>query len=414
MKCQEILEHRYLVEKCFYQEKELSVWRVYDQLLGIVCFFLFSTENNPEKLEQISRVLDGAEEIQILAVKKIKESYVLIFSMQNREPDEERFLQILSGREKEQEAYISEVKYTEPPKEQEKILGKGHILDDRYRVIGCIGIGGFGITYLAEDLLLHRNVTIKEYFPAEWAEREESYVVVKSSAVVEAYRYGLQSFLREIRMTAAFIHVPRIVTVYDAFHANDTAYLVMEYIRGKSIGRHMKERGYRPYKQEDMTEIICPVLQALTEIHIRRIVHSDISPGNIMRTENGQIRLIDLGAAKYMSDKQPALAAAFLKVDYAAPEQYRTAREGVPRDEGPWTDVYAAGATMYYLLTGHKPTDVISRLNGVKKDLVPPRKYKVRISRKWMKLIRHAMALERTERIQTAKELLDEIEKIQK
>ena len=131
-----------------------------------------------------------------------------------------------------------------------------------------------------------------------------------------------------------------------------------------------------------------------------------------MRSKQGKIYLIDLGAAKYNLESQPVLSAAFLKIDYAAPEQYQTAREGVPRGEGPWTDIYGVGATMYYMLTGHKPTDVITRLNQKNPDLAAPRKYKVRLSRKWMNLIHHAMELEREKRIRSISEFGHEIRRL--
>ena len=131
-----------------------------------------------------------------------------------------------------------------------------------------------------------------------------------------------------------------------------------------------------------------------------------------MRSTKGRICLIDLGAAKYNLESQPVLSAAFLKIDYAAPEQYRTAKEGIPKSEGPWTDLYGLGAVMYYMLTGHKPADVISRLSSKSPKLVLPRKYGVKLPKKWMKLIYHAMSLEIKERFHSAAECRDEIRKI--
>lgn len=213
-------------------------------------------------------------------------------------------------------------------------------------------------------------------------------------------------------MTAYFIHTRHIVTIYDIFAENDTAYMVMNYISGISIGREMRMRAYQPYSPQEMADIILPLLEPLADIHDRKMVHSDISPGNIMKSQEGEICLIDMGAAKYCLETQPILSTAFLKKDYAAPEQYRTAKTGVPEDEGPWTDLYAVGAIMYYLLTGHKPTDAISRLQGKSTDLVSPKKYKVKVSRQWMNLIHCCMALERKERIASAAELAKEIRKL--
>ena len=113
------------------------------------------------------------------------------------------------------------------------------LLNDRYQILGIVGIGGFGITYLAKDINLLRNVAVKEYFPKQWVQREQNYVSIRHSGMVEPFKYGLKSFVSEIKMTAKFIHTENIVTVTDAFFENDTAYMVMEYIQGESIGREL-------------------------------------------------------------------------------------------------------------------------------------------------------------------------------
>jgi serine/threonine protein kinase len=278
-------------------------------------------------------------------------------------------------------------------------------LGERYQILDCIGIGGFGIVYLCNDRYLRRLAAVKEYFPEEWALREEPYVDVKSSLYLEAFRFGLQSFEKEAKIQSQLLYTPHVAGIYDLFEENDTMYLVMEYISGVSIGREMRAREYRPYSPKEMAEILVPVMEALAVIHEKRIVHSDISPGNIMRAADGEIYLIDMGAAKYTLDSQPALSAAFLKIDYAAPEQYRTAKEGIPKDEGPWTDIYSLGATMYYLLTGQKPVDVVTRLGSKKPGVVLPRKCKCPNRKKWEKLINHACELEIGKRISSVEEL---------
>lgn len=413
----DVLEKRYLVGEIFCRNGDVAVWRFYDSVLRLSCFALRKVQNIREELYPIARKLSCSgdtegREIEVLAVKTICGKHVLVFSLKNRYTESEKIKDLLLS-ESQETGTKTKVSDTVSDIHREQTLSSGTRLDGRYQVKECIGIGGFGITYLCEDIFLHRNVAVKEYFPAEWAERDGEYVTVKSSGMVDAYRYGMQSFFKEMCITAKFIHVPNIVTLYDVFEANDTAYMVMEYVKGISIGRELRAREYKPYTPTQMAEIILPVLDGLEEIHGQKIVHSDISPGNIMRSEKGDICLIDMGAAKYNLETQPALSAAFLKIDYASPEQYRTAKEGIPKDEGPWTDIYGLGATMYYMLTGHKPTDVIRRLSGNPK-LVWPWKYRVRLSKKWMKLIRHAMELERKERISSVSELRDEIKKLLK
>lgn len=414
----DVFEQRYLIGTVCLRFQDIAVWRAFDNLLRISCLILRKRGDSKEGLFEAARCLqtadDREENIEILAVKKIGGEEALIFSVADPhikpETLRKRLERSLPGRKMAEDVDSFRAEGIQ----KEKALPPDTRIDDRYRILACIGIGGFGIIYLCEDEALHRRVALKEYFPEEWAWRDGEYVSVKSTQVVEAYRFGIQSFLKEVRITAQFIHIPHIVTIYDAVEVNDTVYMVMEYIEGKSIGREMRIRNYKPYTPEQMAEIFLPVLESLESIHEKRIVHSDISPGNIMRSKEGKIYLVDMGAAKYNLESQPVLSAAFLKPDYAAPEQYRTAKEGIPRDEGPWTDIYAAGATMYYLLTGHRPTDAISRLSGKTTKLVSPKKYKVRLKKEWMNLIHHAVELDKENRIHSVEEFREAIEKLLK
>ena len=174
----------------------------------------------------------------------------------------------------------------------------------------------------------------------------------------------------------------------------------------------MKKRQYKPYSEKEAAEIILPSMKALRSIHESYVVHGDISPGNLICTKEGTVVLIDFGAAKYMTDKQPVLQAAFLKKNYAAPEQYRTAKEGIPRDEGAWTDIYAMGATLYYLLTGHVPTDALTRLSSKKTELIPPKKYGVKIQKGYFQLICQMMELDKNLRIKNDQVVIDTLEKL--
>lgn len=412
-----VLEKRYLVGKIYCTYEDMAIWRIYDNLLGIPCFALLKLGNEVDALLPVAKDMQAADNgnrIIVLAVKRIGKKNVLLFSLKNHHMKVSHFQCFLKEKMVEGSKKVKTIEFFSKQEKRKQALPEGVCLKNRYRIIGCIGIGGFGITYLCEDKLLQRNVALKEYFPAEWAERDGEYVAVKQSNMMEAYRFGLQSFLKEIRISAQLIYTPHVVTVYDAFEANDTAYLVMKYISGISIGREMRARNYQPYSPKEMAEILLPVLEPLETMHEKCIIHSDVSPGNIIRSKQGDVCLIDMGASKYILESQTALSAAFLKIDYAAPEQYRTAKEGIPRDEGPWTDIYAVGATMYYLLTGHKPTDVISRLNGRNTDLVSPKKYRVKLSKKWMKLIHRAMALEKTERFRSIAELRDAMQNLLK
>lgn len=413
----DVIGGRYLFGNILCTTEDMAVWRVYDNDLGIVCYFIRKLKASTEELEVLARKLQSVNRwkrdyLVVLGIKIVERRRFLVISVREKHFTEEEFLHLLNHDPVEPEEFISEVIYNFDNAYRERVLPEYILLDERYQVLGCIGVGGFGITYLCEDIMMHRNVAVKEYFPVEWAEREGTDVAVQSSRLLEPYRIGLESFYKEAKMSAYFIHTRHIVTIYDIFAENDTAYIVMNYISGISIGREMRMRAYRPYSPQEMADVILPLLEPLADIHDKKMVHSDISPGNIMKSRDGEICLIDMGAAKYSLETQPILSTAFLKKDYAAPEQYRTAKTGIPEDEGPWTDLYAVGAIMYYLLTGHKPADAVSRLQGKSTDLVPPKKYKVKVSKQWMNLIHWCMALERKERIGSAAELASQIREL--
>ncbi len=413
----DVIAGRYLFGTILCTTEDMAVWRVYDNDLGIVCYFIRKMKATEEDLQTLARSLEAINQktsgfLVVLGIKVVARRRFLVISVQERHIKEESFLALLQNDPVDQEKLITEVICDFDNHYQERTLPEYSLLDGRYQVIACIGVGGFGITYLCVDLFLHRNVAIKEYFPVEWVEREGMEVAVCSSRYLEPYRIGLQSFYQEAKMTASFIHTSHIVTIYDIFSENDTAYMVLDYLSGISIGREMRVRAYRPYYPEEMAKIILPVLEPLAEIHDKKMVHSDISPGNIMKSQEGDICLIDMGAAKYCMDRQPLLSTAFLKKDYAAPEQYRTARTGIPENEGPWTDIYGVGAIMYYLLTGHKPTDALSRLQGKSTDLVPPKKYKVKLSKYWMRLIQYCMELDWTKRPGSVREVSERIRQL--
>lgn len=413
----DVFEKRYLLGMLYCRTDKAAIWRIYDNILGISCFVLRVASEAIDDFWQMAVRIEksghlSGNPVKLLSVKSLGQNRALLFSQEDFYGKADAVQAVLRARSREMPDMPDVSEELDADSEIEQALPKGTVLDGRYQILKCIGIGGFGIIYLCQDLPLHRLVAVKEYFPAEWAEREDTYVAVKRSQMVEAYRFGVQSFNKEAKLSAKFIHTPHIVTVYDVLEANDTVYLVMEYISGISIGREMRARGYRPYEPKEMAEILFPVMEALEVLHGEKVIHSDISPGNIMRSKDGEIFLIDLGAAKYALDSQPVLSAAFLKPDYAAPEQYRSAREGIPRDEGPWTDAYALGATMYYLLTGQKPPDAMTRLGRKNIEVALPKKCKIKHGKQWTMLLNRAMAPEVSERIRSVKEFREELQKL--
>ena len=412
----DVFEKRYLLGMPYCRIADIAVWRIYDTVLSIGCLVL---RVMPEEKETLYRLAERMQKeahclnnsIVLMAVKDIGVRSALLFSIKEQESCADALQKVLA----------EEIQSDDPPdireiskygQKKDLALVPGTMLGGRFEILECIGIGGFGIVYRCMDLSLHRIAAVKEYFPEEWGEREEQYVTVKKSRMREAYRFGLKSFYQEAQIMAKLMHTSHVAPVYDVMEANDTAYLIMRYIPGISIGREMRERNYQPYKPGEIMEIMLPVLETLSEFHSRKIIHGDISPGNIMRSEEGNIFLVDMGAAKYALCSRPVLSAAFLKLDYAAPEQYQTAKKGIPENEGSWTDVYALGATVYYLLTGQKPPDVMQRLSGKRTDVVLPKKCRLKHKRQWTKFFNHAMALSIQERIHTVEELEEELRKL--
>ena len=228
-----------------------------------------------------------------------------------------------------------------------------------YVVKDVLGAGGFGITYLAEHETLKRPVAIKEHFPRTFAVREGRTVRGTPSGV-RIYEWGLQRFLREARLLAKLEH-PAIVRVVDVFEAHGTAYMVLDFERGKNMRDWLTSLG-RPPTQAELDAIVKPLLDALDLIHSTGMFHRDIAPDNIMIRTNGTPVLIDFGAAREdigrQQDAQKSGTTPIVKSGYSPPEQYsRDAKQ-----QGPWTDVYALGATLYEAVTGVPPVEATDRM----------------------------------------------------
>lgn len=230
-----------------------------------------------------------------------------------------------------------------------------------YQTGAVLGQGGFGITYIAMELGSHRRVAIKEYFPIQCAQRSEDHVTVAAKPEKERlYQGGMNSFLEEARMLASQDDLPSVVRVLDYFKANNTAYLVMEYLDGVTLQQKMKKEGKLP-AQEFLAKLP-PLLHDLEKLHQSGVIHRDISPDNLMWMPNGTIKLLDFGCARSIEDGKSMTV--LLKQGFAPVEQYQT------RGQGPWTDVYALSATIYYCLTGIVPPNAVERLDN--DTLQPP------------------------------------------
>ena len=245
------------------------------------------------------------------------------------------------------------------PKEQENAayLPEGTILQDRYLLGRVLGQGGFGITYIGYDNTLDARVAIKEYYPGDIAQRTPGDKTVTPYTQASAdYEHGKKRFIEEARTLARFSDFPGIVSVKDCFEEDNTAYMVMQFLEGIDLKEYLKRKGGK-ISPEEAVSILTPVMDALKEIHRAGIIHRDISPDNIFITTEGQIKLIDFGAARQSLGGGKSLSIQ-LKPGYAPEEQYRT-----HGNQGPWTDVYALAATLYRMVTGQVPPEAMERMS---------------------------------------------------
>lgn len=216
--------------------------------------------------------------------------------------------------------------------------------------------GGFGITYLAWNTQLDVKVAIKEYLPLQIAGRSKTGISVSVHA--EEYQpdfdFGLDRFLEEAKTLAQFRH-PNIVRVLNFFRENGTAYMVMDYLEGESLAEYLARMG--KLTGPDAVALFSPILDGLGHIHARNYLHRDIKPANIYLTHEGQAILLDFGSARQSIRERSQSLTAIVTPGFAPWEQYH--KKG---KQGPWTDVYACAATLYFMISGIVPPDGTDRL----------------------------------------------------
>ena len=273
-----------------------------------------------------------------------------------------------------------------------------HFQLHEYRIDSVLGQGGFGITYLATDVNLNVKVAIKEYLPAAFAYRDGSHAVqARRNDDMSLYQTGLDNFLIEARTLATFRH-PNIVRVARFFEAHNSAYIVLEYERGQPLRTAFHNANRKPLPEQDLLALLQPLLDGLALVHEAGYLHRDIKPDNIyVRNGDGSLVLLDFGAAQHASSGANELSAV-LTPGYAPPEQY----EG--KEQGPWTDVYAFAATLYWLVTGHKPPAAPERQSGVVTMASALEAGKGRYSDEFLSAIDAGLALQRSARPQSVAE----------
>lgn len=234
-------------------------------------------------------------------------------------------------------------------------LPAGTCLHNTYLIQETIGAGGFAVTYKGVRKDTGKTIAIKEYFPPSLAVRNEQeglYVLYPfPNKNTGMFQKGLRRFLNEAKILKSFQELESIVSVYDLFEENGTAYLVMEYIEGLTLSQYVAENGTLTFPE--ISELIAPVIHSLAKVHERGLIHRDISPDNLILGIDNKLHLIDFGAASFESNKSTQNTV-IIKAGYAPPEQY------IPNGKiGPWIDIYAICATIYFSLTGSAPTESV-------------------------------------------------------
>ncbi len=299
-----------------------------------------------------------------------------------------------------------------------KMLSQGDILN-AYEVQSVIGRGGFGVVYQGNHRELGIDVAIKEYFPPELSVRQNQTIQPSNPELQESFEEGLNRFLKEAKQLENFRHCPNVVTCRDLFRTNGTAYMVMDYIYGLPLSLLLEQRESQSaaFTEQDLLNLILPLLNGLQTVHDAGVCHRDIKPSNILvRRSDGIPILIDFGAAKHEISRQTKSFAPYTD-GYAAMEQVGEGKIG------PWTDMYGLGAVMWRVVAGGNPpftppnpTPIQRRAFEVmqgRSDPFPSAKEigKGRFSDKTLQAIDDCLIVNVSKRTQSCRELLNALDK---
>ena len=236
-----------------------------------------------------------------------------------------------------------------------------------YLIGASIGQGGFGVTYAALNCASGERVAIKEYFPIYWSDRSiNGKDVLAKDKCGAVYAAGRDKFLKEAKTIHALKHLKSIVNVYDFFRANNTAYIVMEYLEGETLAQLVKRK--ERLTVEELWKMLRPLLEDINDMHVLDVVHRDIAPDNIMVMKDGSLKLMDFGSARSMQKNAHGMTM-FMKPGFSPAEQCLGGGE-----QGPYTDVYSMAATIYYCLCGKIPAQATDRLSEITNGHADPLK----------------------------------------
>lgn len=236
-----------------------------------------------------------------------------------------------------------------------------YLQNGKYRIIAILGQGGFGITYLAEQVALERKVAIKEFFLKDFCDRaaDGTSVTLGTQSNKEMMDRYLSKFKKEAKIISKFNH-PNVIRVHDVFDENNTSYYVMEYLEGQSLSALVAQNG--AFREDVAIHYIICIGKALEYIHSFGVNHLDVKPSNIMVRSNGEPVLIDFGVSKQYDSggQQTSSTPVGISEGYAPSEQYK---KGGVSEFSPQTDIYSLGATLYHLVTGQVPPSAFDILN---------------------------------------------------
>ncbi len=290
-------------------------------------------------------------------------------------------------------------------------LKKGTLLVNRYEIISSLGQGGFGIAYKAKDLKKKRLVAIKEFLPSGCSiyRNSKNDMLLGSSEYEDAYYEGLKRFKLEAKNLSLFKH-PNIVRITDYFSLHNSAYYVMKFEHGLPLDQFLMKKN-RLLHQDEIINLIFPVLEGLKEMHSKKMYHRDVKPENILITDKGMPILIDFGAARMAMINKSQKFTRILTQGYAPPEQY----ESTASRQGAWTDIYAVAALMYEMVVGKKPTNSLHRVTSIYQEGIPDPlvfpiiKDKREFDNDFLNVIMRALSIKIDERPQTVVEFQDMI-----
>jgi serine/threonine protein kinase len=283
------------------------------------------------------------------------------------------------------------------PQQVNQPLPAGYVLNG-YRIEKPLSSGGFSIVYLARDDS-DTPFAIKEYLPSAMDLRHDGVEVkIADEASLAMFRHGLKCFFEEGRALALISH-PNVVRVENFFRANETCYMVMQYVRGRTLQFHI-QRNQHEFNDAFIRRIFVHLMNGLREVHANKLLHLDIKPANVFLAMDGRPVLLDFGAARITLSEEAMKLKPMYTAGFAAPEHYRF----VPGEIGPWSDIYSVGATMYTCIAGTPPQAADAR---EQKDRLIPLKTLARqpYSEELIGIVEDCLALDYMKRPQTAFEL---------